>query len=47
MEAAVGGALEHFGELQVNDRLKVFLVQRVEDDQLVDPVQELGTKVVM
>jgi hypothetical protein len=38
--------LEH-AQLDLGDRLDVLLVERVEDDGLVDPVQELGPEVLL
>jgi hypothetical protein len=38
--------LEHL-ELHPGNRLDVFCIKRVEDDDLIDPIQELGKEVVL
>ena len=45
--AAVGHAAADLGELDVDDLLEVFLVEGVEDDHVVEPVEELGPEVLL
>src|SRR5262249_56631098 len=42
--AAEAASLEHEGELALEERANLLALERPEDDDAIDPVQELGTE---
>ena len=46
-QAAIGHPAADLGQLDVDDLLQVVLVERAEDDDVVEPVEELGPEVLL